>query len=118
MIKQKMHKRRKELLSSDEEIDPMIYAVNMVDCMLVLAVGFLIFSIMSIGLQSVVFSDMSAEERSELSQAIKKSVELEMGQELNETPTTGSGSGSTGYEDMGTVYKDPQTGKMILITNG
>jgi len=117
MIKQKMSKRRKELLSSDEEIDPMIYAVNMVDCMLVLAVGFLIFSIMSMGLQSVVFSDMSTQERSELSQAIKKSVQLEMGQELNETPTVGS-SGTTGYEDLGNVYKDPQTGKMILITNG
>ncbi|MDI3549056.1 MAG: hypothetical protein PWQ15_158 [Methanobacterium sp.] len=118
MIKQKMSKRRRELLSSDEEIDPMIYAVNMVDCMLVLAVGFLIFSIMSIGLQSVVFSDMSTQEKSALSQAIKEKVELEMGQELNETPTIGSGSGTTGYEDLGKVYKDPQTGKMILITGG
>lgn len=117
MIKHKMRKRRKELLSSDEEIDPMIYAVNMVDCMLVLAVGFLIFSIMSMGLQSVVFSDMSSQEKSELSQEIKKTVRLEMGQELNETITVGSG-GTTGYEDLGTVYKDPQTGKMILITNG
>jgi hypothetical protein len=45
MLKKRMSKRRKKLLSSDEEIDPMIYAVNMIDCMLVLVVGFLIFTI-------------------------------------------------------------------------
>lgn len=117
MIKQKMLKRRKELLSNDEAIDPMIYAVNMVDCMLVLAVGFLIFTIMSMGLQSVVFSEMSPQERSAVSQAIKEKVQLETGQELNETPTVGSGR-ATGYEDVGKVYKDPQTGKLIMIENG
>ncbi|EKF87114.1 DUF2149 domain-containing protein [Methanobacterium formicicum] len=116
MIKQKMHRRRKELLSSDEEIDPMIYAVNMVDCMLVLAVGFLIFTIMSMGLQSVVFSEMSPQEKSAVSQAIKEKVQLEMGQQINETIATGSG-GPTGYENVGKVYKDPQTGKLILIQN-
>jgi hypothetical protein len=44
-----------KLLSTDDEVDPMVYAVNMVDCMLVLAVGFLIFTLMSFGMQSVVF---------------------------------------------------------------
>lgn len=113
-MKRKMAKRRKELLSSGAEIDPMIYAVNMVDCMLVLAVGFLIFSIMSMNLQSVVFADMSPQEKAEVSNLIKQTIQLKMGQEINETPQIQSGTGS-GYQEMGTVYRDPKTGKLIMI---
>jgi hypothetical protein len=109
--------RRKRLFSTDAEIDPMIYAVNMVDCMLVLAVGFLIFTIMSINLQSVVFADMSPQEKMEVSQLIKQTVQVKMGQELNNTPEIRSGSGS-GYVEMGTVYKDPKTGKLIMVQGG
>lgn len=105
------------MLSSDEQIDPMIYAVNMVDCMLVLAVGFLIFTIMSMNLQSVVFADMSPEERMELSNLIKQTVEVEMGQEINQTLEIETGSGS-GYQEMGMVYEDPQTGKLIMVPGG
>jgi hypothetical protein len=118
MLKQKMRKRRKELLSSDEEIDPMIYAVNMVDCMLVLAVGFLIFTIMSMNLQSVVFADMSPQEKMEVSQLIKQTVQVKLSQELNSTPEIQSGSGGVGYVEMGTVYKDPNTGKLIMVQDG
>jgi hypothetical protein len=112
-----MLKRRNELLSNDNEIDPMIYAVNMVDCMLVLALGFLIFTIMSMDLQSVVFADLSPQEKAEVSKIIKQTVTLTMGQEINETPQIQTGSGS-GYQQMGTVYKDPQTGKLIMVTGG
>jgi hypothetical protein len=109
-----MLRRRKRLVSTDEEIDPMVYAVNMVDCMLVLAVGFLIFTIMSMNLQSVIFSDMSPQEKMEVSKLIKQTVEIQMGQQLNNTPEIQSGNGS-GYVEMGTVYKDPKTGKLIMI---
>jgi len=37
-----------------------------------------------------------------------------MGKELNQTPDTSSGSGE-GYVEMGTVYKDPSTGKLIMV---
>lgn len=109
-----MLRRRRKLLSTNEEIDPMVYAVNMVDCMLVLAVGFLIFTIMSMGLQSVVFSDATPQEKQEMMEAIQKTVQVQMGKELNETPQTSSGSGQ-GYVQMGTVYKDPSTGKLIMV---
>jgi hypothetical protein len=92
----------------------MVYAVNMVDCMLVLAVGFLIFTIMSMGLQSVVFSDATPQEKQEMIEAIQKTVQVQMGKELNETPDISSGSGE-GYVEMGTVYKDPATGKLIMV---
>lgn len=109
-----MLRRKRRLQSSDEEIDPMTYAVNMVDCMLVLAVGFLIYGIMSMGLQSVVFSQESPQQKQEMIQQIQKTVQVQMGQELNETPQTSSGSGQ-GYVQMGTVYKDPNTGKLIMV---
>lgn len=109
--------RRRRNLSSEDEIDPMAYAVNMVDCMLVLAVGFLIFSIMSMGLQSVVFSQASPQEKQQMIQAIQQTVQVQQGQQLNQTPQSSPGSGQ-GYQEMGKVYKDPTTGKMIMVGGG
>ncbi len=108
-----MLRKRKKLMSNDGEVDPMVYAVNMVDCMLVLAVGFLIFTVMSFGMQSVVFSSASPQEKQEIMKAVTQTVELQQGREVNGTlqnQTAGSG-----YVQMGTVYKDPKTGKLIMI---
>jgi hypothetical protein len=102
MLKKRMMKRRRKILSSDEEIDPMIYAVNMIDCMLVLAVGFLIFTI--------IFMNTSPQE-------VTKTVDLKVGKELNITNQTTSSSSTNGLTPMGTVYKDPKTGKTILVNN-
>lgn len=93
----------------------MIYAVNMVDCMLVLALGFLIFTIMSMSMQSVLFSDMTPQEKQETIQAIKQAVELNQGKEINETSLNSSSGSGSGYVEQGKVYKDPKTGKLILI---
>ncbi len=101
MLKKRMLKRRKKILSSDEEIDPMIYAVNMVDCMLVLAVGFLIFTI--------IFMSTSPQELAK--------IDVQMGKEINITPQNSSSGATTGLTPAGTVYTDPKTGKMILIKN-
>ena len=40
--------------------------------------------------------------------------EVEQGQQLNDTPDISESSGQ-GYTEMGTVYKDPKTGKMIMV---
>ncbi len=101
-------------MSLNEEVDPMVYAVNMVDCMLVLAVGFLIFTVMSFGMQSVVFSSASPHEKQELMKAVEQTVEIQQGTEINATPQIKSGKGS-GFVQVGTVYKDPSTGKMIMV---
>lgn len=95
----------------------MVYAVNMVDCMLVLAVGFLIFTIMSMNLQSIIFNDMSPQEKADVIQAVKQTVELKMGKELNTTPQTSSSGSSNGLKPMGQVYQDPTTGKLIMVQN-
>lgn len=106
--------RKRKKLTETEDIDPMAYAVNMVDCMLVLAVGFLIFTVMSFGMQSVVFSSASPEEKKAIMQSVQQTVELQEGKVVNASPQTVSGTGS-GFQQVGTVYKDPQTGKMIMV---
>ena len=110
-----LRKRRRRLFNASEE-DPMAGTSNLVDAMLVLSVGFLIFLVLSWNMQSVVFADMTTEEKQETMQAMKQVAEVQMGKELNETPTTSSGSGE-GYSEMGTVYKDPKTGKLIMVQN-
>ena len=109
-----MLRKRKKLVSNDGEVDPLVYAVNMVDCMLVLAVGFLIFTVMSFGMQSVVFSSSSPQEKQEIMKAVQQTVELQQGKVLNSTPETQSGQGS-GYVQVETVYKDPKTNKLIMV---
>lgn len=109
-----MLRRKRRLSSTEGEVDPMVYAVNMVDCMLVLAVGFLIFTVMSFGMQNIIFSDATPQEKQEMMQAVKQTVEVQQGKELNSTPQTESGQGQ-GFTQMGTVYKDPKTGKLIMV---
>jgi len=89
-------------------------SANLVDAMLVLSVGFLIFLVLSWNMQNVVFADMTPQERQETMEAMKKAVEVQRGQELNDTPQTSSGSGQ-GFVEMGTVYRDPKTGKLIMV---
>jgi len=89
-------------------------SANLVDAMLVLSVGFLIFLVLSWNMQNVVFADMTPQERQETMEAMKKAVEVQRGQELNDTPQTSSGSGQ-GFVEMGTVYRDPKTDKLIMV---
>ncbi|HEY0195979.1 MAG TPA: DUF2149 domain-containing protein [Methanobacterium sp.] len=106
--------RRKRRMLLDNEEDPMAGIANLVDAMLVIAVGFLIFLVVSWNMQSVVFADSSPEEKQATMEAMKKAAEVQMGKEINETPQTSQGSGE-GYVEMGTVYKDPTTGKLIMV---
>lgn len=99
---------------SEGEEDPMAGTSNLVDAMLVIAVGFLIFVVISWNMQSVIFQDTSQDQ----SQAVQKSptnvTEVTEGQQLNETPESSESSGQ-GYMEMGKVYKDPSTGKLIMV---
>ncbi|MCZ3365620.1 MULTISPECIES: DUF2149 domain-containing protein [Methanobacterium] len=108
-----LRKNRRRLLNTQEE-DPMAGTSNLVDAMLVLAVGFLIFLVLSWNMQSVVFSDSTPEEKKQTMEAMKKAAEIEQGKQLNNTPQSQSGQGK-GYVQMGTVYKDPSSGKLIMV---
>ena len=95
------------------EEDPMAGTSNLVDAMLVIAVGLLIFVVISWNMQSVVFQD-SQDQQKAIEESSPDVTEVSEGQVLNETPDTSNSSGQ-GYMEMGKVYKDPSTGKLIMV---
>ncbi|WP_407414795.1 DUF2149 domain-containing protein [Methanobrevibacter sp.] len=110
MVRKKQRRR-----SNRVEEDPMAGTANLVDAMLVIAVGFLVFVIISWNMQSIVFNeDMSPEQRQQVMQNIQSMSEVNQGHQLNETPDISNSSGQ-GYTEMGKVYKDPSTGRLIMV---
>ena len=107
MVRDKSKKR-----FSEGEEDPMAGTSNLVDAMLVIAVGLLIFVVISWNMQSVVCQD--SQQQQQIEQTSPDVTEVSEGQVLNETPDTSNSSGS-GYMEMGKVYKDPATGKLIMV---
>ena len=105
MVRRKNNKR-----FSEGEEDPMAGTSNLVDAMLVIAVGFLVFVIISWNMQAIIDPDHTIQEQMET----KTTTEVDQGQQLNETPDTSNSSGQ-GYTEMGKVYKDPATGKLIMV---
>ena len=95
------------------EEDPMAGTSNLVDAMLVIAVGLLIFVVISWIMQSVVFQDNQNPQQA-INENSPDVTEVSEGQVLNETPDTSDSSGQ-GYMEMGKVYKDPSTGKLIMV---
>ena len=110
MVRRKQRRRR----ASDDDIDPMAGTTNLVDAMLVIALGFLIFVVISWNMQSVIFSDMSQDQKQAVMESMKQVSEVTQGQELNDTPDTSQSSGQ-GFTELGKVYKDPSSGKLIMV---
>ena len=107
---------RKTAFEEDEE-DPMTGVANLVDAMLVIAVGLLVFLVISWNMQAIVFNDsVTPQERQDAINAMKQVTEIDQGQQLNQTPDVSNSSGE-GYAELGKVYKDPSTGKLIMIEN-
>ena len=108
MVREKSKKR-----FSEGEEDPMAGTSNLVDVMLVIAVGLLIFVVISWNMQSVVFSENQNQQQA-IDQSSPSVTEVSEGQTLNDT-TESSDSSGQGYMEMGKVYKDPSTGKLIMV---
>jgi hypothetical protein len=102
------------LLQSNE--DPMNALANLLDLMLVFACGLIVALVMSWNMQSVLFKDISPEKRQQIIKAIQSMVEVDQGKELESLPDAGqAGQSGSGLQEMGRVYQDPQTGKLIMI---
>ena len=104
-----MPRKKSRRRSKRVEEDPMAGTSNLVDAMLVIAVGFLVFVIISWNMQAMIDPSQNIQEQMQ-----QKMTEVDQGQELNETPDTSNSSGQ-GYTEMGKVYKDPATGKLIMV---
>lgn len=88
-----------------DDTDPLSGFANIMDVMLVFALGLLI-----------VIIDQSPSLREHFQ--LDKPVELHEGKELAEPPTSlknAVNGDDSGMESLGQVYRDPKTGKLILI---
>ncbi len=103
-----MSSKKRRFLDGDDGEDPTSGIINLTDCMLVLAVGFLVFAVMALHSNPAMLSESSG--------SVQNTVSVSSGQSqsLNDTPENGSSSGN-GYEQVGTVYRDPETGKLIMV---
>lgn len=90
-----------------EEVSPLEGAINIVDAMLVFACGLMLALVMR---WNVSLGQIG--ERVDLTRGQEVSHTPEIRQDLIET----QGQGEL-YEKVGTVYKDPATGKLFMLTN-
>lgn len=102
--------RRKNARRQRVEEDPMAGTANLVDAMLVIAVGFLVFVIISWNMQAMITDDNPIQQS-------QQTTEIDQGQQLDQAPDTSNSSGQ-GYTEMGKVYKDSATGKLIMVEGG
>lgn len=110
-----MIRRRKGKFINQGEEDPMAGTSNLVDAMLVIAVGLLVFLVISWNMQNIVFNEnMDEQQREKVRNAINEVSQIDQGEELEDTPDISKSSGS-GYTEMGKVYRDSDTGKLIMV---
>lgn len=85
----------------DDAGDPLAAMANLVDVMLVFACGL----IAALAMGRFVLADGKAQ-----------GTEVQQGREVPELPS-GDGQGGSGMTSVGRVFRDPKTGKLILISD-
>jgi len=102
---------------AEQDTDPLASFANIMDVMLVFALGLML----ALVAQSQELQERLSIESNKIETSQKKTIEVTTGNELVETPDSLSKAvnGQTnGMESLGQVYKDPKTGKLILISGG
>ena len=97
---------KKGRFAEDGDNDPTSGLINVMDVMLVFALGLLI---------ALISQNQAMQQHFNLSNA----VDVQQGKELIEAPQAikeaSQGKQNHGLKSMGQVYQDPKTGKLILI---
>lgn len=97
---------RSSRFAEDNDNDPTSGLVNVMDVMLVFALGLLI---------ALISQNQEMQQHFNISDAI----DVQQGKELIEVPkaikNASDGKSNQGLQSMGQVYQDPETGKLILI---
>jgi len=96
--------RKRRRISDSVDDDPMSGLNNLSDAMLVLALGFLIFAIMALSVNP----DMITQ-----SQATK---DVSTSDSFTQNYTDAGGMEDSGYSEVGKVYEDPATGKLVMVS--
>lgn len=86
-----------------EDVNPSAYIVNLADCMLVLACGFLVALVTFYNIQIAPVTELEDEDLEQIEP-----------EELPEELLAGEGSY---YVEAGVVYRDPNTGILYMVEN-
>lgn len=97
----------RRLRTLDEEVSPLEGAVNIVDAMLVFACGLMLALVIRWKVDLAQFG-----ESINVTQGKEVTDDADIRSDLVET----EGEGQL-YQKMGTVYKDPDTGKLFMLTD-
>lgn len=95
---------RKRRISDSVDDDPMGGLNNLSDAMLVLALGFLIFAIMALSVNP----DMITQSQS--------TQDISTADTFTQNYTDAGGLEDSGYNEIGKVYEDPTTGKLVMVS--
>jgi len=98
---------RRRLRTLDEEANPLEGAVNIVDAMLVFACGLMLALVIRWNVDLAQFG-----EPVNVTQGEEVTDDADIRSDLVETEEEGRS-----YQKMGTVYKDPATGKLFMLTD-
>lgn len=94
-----MLRSRRRKRYSEEEFNPLSSLANLADVMFVFSVGLLV-ALMSVW-HITPFKN-------------SKVVDVSRGREIKNLPQIQSNAGS-GFDEIGTVFRDPKTGKLIMV---
>ena len=100
--------RKRRRISDREDQDPLGGLTNLSDVMLVLALAFLIFAIMAVQTNPDIIHTSQEQSQSQGEQ-------VSTGQSINNSSS--GGSSENGYSEVGKVYKDPETGKLVMVSS-
>lgn len=94
---------------SDEDTDPLAGFANIMDVMLVFALGLML---------ALISQSRELRQHFSLPEKPEQGVRVKAGKELNHAPESMQkmiDGNNQGMEAVGQVYRDPKTGKLILI---
>ncbi len=97
---------------AEQDTDPLAGFANIMDVMLVFALGLML---------ALVAQSKELQERFSIESNKTEVTEVTTGTELIEAPESHANPANAkanGMESLGQVYKDPKTGKLILISGG
>jgi hypothetical protein len=102
-----LRNKRRSIFRSPEDVDPLEGVTNIADAMLVFACGLMLALAVYWNIDLGPIGD-----RVDLQQGREVTETFDLREDLVET----QGQGEL-YEKMGTVYKDPRTGQLFMLTD-
>lgn len=96
--------RKRRRINQSNNDDPMSGITNLSDAMLVLALGFLIFAIMALSANPELISQSHS------------SHDVSTADTFTDNISDAGGMEESGYNEVGKVYEDPSTGKLVMVS--